>query len=521
MPRGLSLSIGRRLVLLIGDEGALLMSVGGGTELRRFAARYDDGPEVDAIRRALEAEPKTPLCILLDHLDQTYRRETLPRINPLDQQKVVRRRLEMTFPGSRMRGALKLPVDPGRRQQRPYLFVAAAETGDMANWLKLVDGAPNPILRMGLLPLESAALVARIAQIDREAAGPRTWYALITWQRTGGFRQIIVRNGQLEFTRLTPPLETEATGPAIAASVERDLRSSLGYLTRLGFKEGDVLRLVVAAPERAHAAIGQLRIAGETPTPVTPQAFAQRMGIKVKADPQYADLLHAAWYAQRRTPALLVAPRAVAERRTVEQAAIWSLRAALLVLAAAALYASYLGTMAVQDDRDYVEKLPQRGQAERRVREARAALGDYAIPVETVRGTIQLDEELGKRDASPWPTLRALAGALGPEERLEHLDWRPVEDAAPGEGEAEGPPPMGALLRITLFGTQDRAVAVARTDALRERLAAALPEKQVDVRRHPVPVQPGQILTGGGAVGVVQPPGRLFDAELFVRDRAP
>ena len=502
-----TLPIRRRFVLLIGDDGVLLVSAGKrGDPLRLFATSIDDEAGVAAIREALYAEPKTPLCVLIDTLDQSYRSEGLPRVNPLDQAKVVRRRLEMTFPGGNLRGARRLRDDAERRTQKQYMFVAVGDTPHLQAWLRFVEAVPNPLLRVGTLPLESAGLVGRIQQIDPESAGPRTWYALVTWQRTGGFRQIIVHQGHLAFTRLTPGLEDPASPALIAGTLERDLRSSLGYLTRLGFKEGDLLRLVIVAPQETHATLAALRIAGEAPTAVTPQAFGARMGLRIRADDRFGDELHAAWFAQAPITTLQIMPRKLNERRLVDEAAAWSLRAGVAALAGAGLYGTLLFVQTLLDEQAFAEREPQLAGAVQRVRAAEEALGIFSIPVGTVRGTIELKEMLQRNDVHPWSMLLAVTRSLSPEERLDHLDWRPYE-AQPGTGQQagqgtrqDGPPPMETLLSVRFEETVPRNEVVERTDALRDRIAALLQDQLVEVARYPIAIERNQTLTGGGIV---------------------
>ena len=85
-----------------------------------------------------------------------------------------------------------------------------------------------------LLPLESEGLAVRLSPplIGEER---RVWHALVSQQATSGFRQIFSSDGNLAVTRLTPQPPGDLTAEAGALLIERELRSSISYIKRLGF----------------------------------------------------------------------------------------------------------------------------------------------------------------------------------------------------------------------------------------------------------------------------------------------
>ncbi|MFO0069259.1 MAG: hypothetical protein ACK529_03675, partial [Alphaproteobacteria bacterium] len=82
-----------RFVLLVGDEGAVLVYVNQRRVLRRLFAPSAQPEHVKTIVELLQAHPKVPLRLLVDVVDQQYVRHVFPPVSALGIQKLVDRRL--------------------------------------------------------------------------------------------------------------------------------------------------------------------------------------------------------------------------------------------------------------------------------------------------------------------------------------------------------------------------------------------------------------------------------------------
>ena len=202
-----------RFVLAIGNEGGLLAASG-----RRRAPGALAGGRPSTRRpcrpcaAALAGAPSCPLVVVGDLLEQSYRKEAVPRLNPRDRAKVLSRRLERAFPETPLKAALRLADDP-EEPRRAELSDgrAAAGAADWDRWLGFLRQVDNPVPALTLLPVEAAGMVGRLVRALAPAERPpHDWAILISRQGTGGFRQIVVHQGELALTRLTPRLAAEA-----------------------------------------------------------------------------------------------------------------------------------------------------------------------------------------------------------------------------------------------------------------------------------------------------------------------
>ena len=130
------------------------------------------------------------------------------------------------------------------------------------------------------------------------------WALMLSWHRTGGFRQIATRDGQLIFTRLTPPLAPDTSPAYLGSHLATDLHASLDYLGRLGLTDKSALRFVAILPHAMHATLTALHLPMRAQKTLTPFEAAKilRLPFAPAEDDPTADLLHAAWLVRQKRP---------------------------------------------------------------------------------------------------------------------------------------------------------------------------------------------------------------------------
>jgi hypothetical protein len=511
----------RGFVLVVGDDGALLHGAGvGGGPL--FTPSFDD-PATGQIVTRLRRHPRMPVSILFDVLEQSFRREGVPKVNLLDAAKVVRRRMEMAFPVSQLRGHVKMAPDKDQPRQDQYMFIGLAESDLVNKWVNLLGTLPNPIGGLSSLPLEAVPMAERLGAVAGRPAA--TFTALVTWNLVGGFRQVVVRDGELVFTRLTPTVEAASDGAELGANLEREFRATLGYLNRLGFAEGSTLRVVAVLPDRAREAVGRLRIAGDTPLFMTPSEAAKRLGLGrlEQTNDQYADLLHAVHSARQGTLAASLLTPALRQRQQLEQGGLWLGRAAIAGVVAGIVYGSWLGAESLLASYELAGLRDQVATQTRLLAAEEARLAKFPAALATVNGAITLDDLLMKRRADPFALLAAMAPGTTAQMRLSELEWLVVPLPVPGTPDyarmMQAPPPSQPVrltMRPILVGNGlTREAAVADIRRFEGFLRGALPDYTVQVTRYPVDILPNQTLSNRNVPGDL-PLGAAFDAAVVV-----
>lgn len=477
----------RAFLLMIGDDGALLvppLHTGKGVATL-FAAGHDDAHALPLLE-AMGKKPNTPVLIVTDVLAQEYRRETLPRLNPFDRRKLLVRRLAQTFPApaaphAQLTGAQVLTG-------RAALLVCLHDGDPMTLWMKRIESRTNPFAGVLPLPLAAAGIVARL---DPEAA--QGWAMLLSRQRTGGFRQIVTHNGQLVFTRLTPPISASVNATGMTSSLALDLQATLGYLARQGLTTNEPLRLVALLPN-----LGPLPPPLETVATLSPYDAAQRLGLSFAPDlhDTYADLLFAAWIANAEKVHPFLPEQ---NRRTDRTGRIrrWGRTAASAVWLAA------IASLGLQADGLF--RLMQKHDAaihrtvwlEQQWEKTKAELAPVTEPLGRLRQAVARKRLFSAPAALPWPVLAKLGKTAGSEARVTRFDWNP------GEGKTE-PETWTISLRLTDSGLPStahesgRQAVIRQFDQLAQNFAAALPGFAVSITHYPFLVKPDETLSNAG-----------------------
>ncbi len=493
-------------VLVVGDDGGVLVHLVKGRvrEALYCPVPGEDGDGPEHLRPYLRRHGRVPVHVLLDVHELMLRDETLPRTNPLDRAKVVRRRLDLAFPDMRLKAAL--PVPGGARGE--MLFCAVPEVPPLSDWLAFLATLPNPVAGIALLPLEARGMLAGLCggggrRRRGDGDGGTRWRILVSREVTGGFRQIVERDGRMLVTRLTPPPAEEDDAREIAADIEREFRSTISYIKRMGYQDGAPLDLVVLGP----VAVGEALAALDLPArllPLTPAEAGRRLRLP-KVGPEetpYADVLHALWFARRRRAMLTLHTPATRRRLMLSHA---ERHVPLTGVAAALAAALYVGDLAYRhlDALDAVTaREAQLAQARRERQEIERAFEDVPVSFERMQEVISLHDRLRAQAPDLVSLVEALAGGLGAEARLTRLEVQ-VEDRESSQrgrrraAAAAGLLPHSIRLEVELLGTDgvpERATAA--TMALRDRLARQFPGYGIAFEGLPVNVLPERTLSG-------------------------
>lgn len=498
-----------RFVLSVGDEGATLVQFRG----RHVVDALFVGPEAEdgpaTLRGYIEADRQARVMVLVDVLEQMYREETLPKVSRLDRLTIVKRRLELAFPHDPLKAAL--PLERAAKSGGGTILCAALPiTTGIEQWTAFLEGLPNPVIGYCLLPLESVGLAARLAPAA-EGEGRRVWRALVSQQATSGFRQIFESDGHLVVTRLTQRPPGDLSPEAVALLIERELRSSISYIKRLGYTEFDRLDLVVLADPDACRAVEARDLPVSSLTALTPWQAAEALGFAPVGaeDGGFADILHAQVLASRRRPELSLPTPKLRERLKHDAA----FKAGFVGAAALTLFTIlYVGSLVFDYfDADSTAAILEQQLATQRseVATAQRRLKSFPIPVDELALVDQTDTALAKEQVNPVGPLRAVAGALDPSARVQSVSF--ATPPPPGKGPAgpqvpatkQAPALYEIHLSVRFVGAGDAQpdVVVPEAKALRQRLAAALPGHEVTIVQLPLSELRTQVLEGSVGAG--------------------
>ncbi|MDD5585945.1 MAG: hypothetical protein PHY92_03185 [Alphaproteobacteria bacterium] len=503
----------RSFILLAGDDGALLVPpFRHASDAPLFVPGHTEEKTLPIVE-ALAAQPKMPVLILADTLAQEFHRDTLPRLNVFDRKKLLARRLRQHFPlpsstpHAQLTAAIPL-------KNNAALFACLHDGGPVATWMKRLETLSNPLTGVAPLPLVCSGIIARLMPEARQG-----WAMLLSWQRTGGFRQIVTHDGEFVFTRLTPPLPLSAGAETIIMTLINDLEATKGYLARLGLTEGTPLRLAAILPKTLHKAIHALPQPFQTAVTLTPHQAAKRLGLTYAPDRNdpAADLLYAAWVAKQKRLRPVMLPD---DRRETDRTASvkrWGRCVAAAAWLAALAFFGWQGHDLFRLAVAHRQTTQDVAALQKQLTQERATLAPVTAPLGRLRQAVARQRLFTEPPLFPWPLLRALDKELGAAARITRLNWQSGKGAAAGET-------LEISLRLTESGlpppSQEagRQAIVKRFDQLAQSLRSSLAGYQVAVTRYPFLIKPDETLSNAGDK---QTDDRLPTADFLLQKEKP
>ncbi len=537
------LSPNPRYVLIIGNAGAVLSYVAGGRVLGKWTVTDFGDAAVERLTNAIEERRRVPVIVLIDMLEQSYRRTAIPPVGPAARRRVIKRRLNIDYPSDEIKAALPLGEKIGPRGDPVYLFVALPSSPELENWIAFLHSISNPIASLAMLPIESASLADALARaITRPDAGKGLkgkkgetgekgkWTLLISHQQTGGFRQIVVRRGRLAMTRLTPdPSEGSETARIIA----QELSSTLSYLTRLGYTESDGLDVIVIGPRSLRETLDRGQLPVRSVTVLTPTEAGALLELTNVVDPagDFGELLYAAWAAGRRKPAVDLAATALGQRQVqVATARKWMVPALSM---SAILLAAYCANTVVdlwplRQDVALADTILE--QLQDRLNPMKLEIEQYPDQPKKIAISLDILTRLVAETVDPLPMLRAIGESLGPGQHLKSLVWKTegarVATARQGtsgvsQPDSKSSPTLGSIiLTLDLGSVTDPERAIAEANALADRLQQRFAEQRVEVVRPPLDILPSQTFVGSSSEDVPLGSVGELSAEILIKGPA-
>ena len=426
---------GGRRVLLVGGEGIVLYApLGKGVE-RETSISWEVPNFDEQLMEALDSKHSgKSVLVLFDGADQTYRKEeNIPKLSPIDRPRFVKRKLELAFPSYPIRASLEikppkkkkgLALKGGKEDARSYLFVALPETDQLDRIGNALYVTGVPVAGFGLLPLESMGMVAELCEKVFAGKGKRSrWCVVIGQHETGGLRQVVVKDGNLALTRLTPTSDAGTSGTGWVEEVTREFKATLTYISRFGYTDADGLDVVIICgdvekqffdPKGMPVTNFQCVNAGEALRALGYKSFGFEKS-------NFADAVHAAWAGKKgslklpvRVPSIhrIMAPRLAARVATV----VLSLGMLALIGLTAVDFQEYAGLQ-----EEITEKENQQGMLSREYEQEAKAFEGLPVKPDAVKAALGVKKLLDTNTLNVHALLNTLKNTLPSDVRVENL----------------------------------------------------------------------------------------------------
>jgi len=428
-----SFTIGsKQFILFIGDEGAVLVLIQSGRISRRLYAPSPAPEHVHPFLELLRVNSGVPISVMLDVMDQSYVRHTFPPVSVFGIKKLVERRLDRDFSSEDIRGSMLIGRDSEGRKEWNYLLISVANSSMIQQWTETIFELPNRMLGMYLIPIEAQNFIVDLAKLCSPTPAIKAmWRLMVCHDKVSGYRQVVLKDNQLVFTRLTAATSDMAPD-VMAAAIEQEILSTIEYLRRLSYNDQAGLEVFVIIADEVKPLIKNDRINATSMKCLSPFEVAEMMKLEQAAlsGDRFADVVIASHFGMGTKRRLRLLPP-YAQKLTVLYQSSFALKVATAVLLLGLVYAVVMEffnaadvkiniNRAIRDKETATEEIAK---AERSLSGLGAMQGEV-LNVATLYGGV-----LQKRPL-PLDFVKAMGKVVNDNRLVRSLDWRFESEAA-------------------------------------------------------------------------------------------
>ncbi len=403
---------GKKLVLSIGDEGAILTLVDNGVMTNRL---FVASPTATDFVSLIASAPEAPIAIYVDVVDQAYTQHTLPPVSKMNVKKLIERKLEKEYDPSDLKSAILLGREETLRRDWKYLFVSVRNIPPLSDWIESIVGLPNKFEGIFLLPVESMSFMEDLKVAMKDLTpNPSSWQILISHNRIGGFRQVIYRDNKILFTRIAQPIGGQ-TPDIVAGNIEQETLNTIEYIRRLGFEDKSGLDLYIIVADEVKKSLDINVHTSNPPVIITPAKAAEGLGIPsaAEAKDRFGDVLMATHFAVTKKHHLKFSTdtaNTVSTLENLSSAVVYATAAISIGLVGYTLY-NVKEFLSVNDDINIKEV--RKISAQKKLNDAKKLFEDFDGNVEQIKEISKLHEDFNKDKDQIFDFFKLYASAEG------------------------------------------------------------------------------------------------------------
>jgi len=291
-------------VITIGNLGSVVALHGPGEIKNKiFLNSLTEDVKKDLLQ-IFNTHKSTPIYILLDTIDQGYRKKSYPYIRKSDVLKLINRDLSATTEEGSLSNFIILDSKKNKVQttltdKRKWeaLFISAAVTQELSRWIEfLLENVYNRLVGIYMLPAETLSLFRSLKHsIKTSKKVHNTKHhdlsCILLQNKVSGTRQMVFSDDELIFTRV---INYDFNDPTFIEKYEKDIYSTLEYLKRpfpdLTIKDLDIVNIF---PEEIIEKISKISNIDFNLINYTPYmaAYEAGFGTTITQNSNYCDLL--------------------------------------------------------------------------------------------------------------------------------------------------------------------------------------------------------------------------------------
>ncbi len=230
---------GKNIVVTIGNNGAIVaLHEGNNIKNKIFLDELNDKTK-EQLKNIFLSNKSAQIYILLDTVDQIYKKKSYPLVRKGDLTRLIKRDLATDGDKESLKNYIILNRKKAKNKtpqnnKWESLFVSASNSEIITAWVEFLLEMPNRLVGIYMSPVESFQLLNLLKKDILAQSKTRVkrneLYCLIAQNKVSGIRQIVFSDSGIVFTRI---VDYDFSQPEFSEKYEQDLYSTFEYLKRL------------------------------------------------------------------------------------------------------------------------------------------------------------------------------------------------------------------------------------------------------------------------------------------------
>ncbi|MDR2977919.1 MAG: hypothetical protein LBU56_00465 [Rickettsiales bacterium] len=270
-----SLKSKSRFMLSVGEEGIILLYFKNNTLNKRYFIKDKNDKAVSDLSLCLSSDKKAPLYLVLNHADQNYLLQSIPKVNRISAYLSAKAKVEH-FARNNDISSVFLVEKPNKFNQNWYYLLVSSKAKHLVEyWLNVFIEIGSNFKGILMFPIEINNMAKKVFYKD-----PDNWKIIVVATKTGGYRQVVFKENKMVFTRLVPFTKDNLPG-IIAGGIYQEVRNTIRSLTKFGLKKNDLIDLCMVVPEDIKTSLSVISFLENSVSILTPYELGKLLGLEL------------------------------------------------------------------------------------------------------------------------------------------------------------------------------------------------------------------------------------------------
>lgn len=348
----------KNIVVTIGNYGAVVaLHVGNKITQRAFFDDFNDNARTQISQICLDNR-RAPIYVLLDTIDQSYKKKIYPSVRRGDLTRIIKRDLATDGDASILKGYVIMNPKKTKTKQSKQagsnrwecLFISSSDSELINKWIDYLLELPNRLIGIYMSPVETfglfQSLQSNIKSQSKTKNKRNDLYCIILQNQVSGIRQIVFSDQGIVFTRV---VNYDFNQPDFLEKYEHDIYSTFEYLKRifpnLAMSELDIVNIF---SDKVLSALTKINNPEISFINYTPEEAASKSGYHslIESGSEFCDFLISKFFSKRKKILRFTTPKILAlEKFFIAIQASYYLNLILIVF----IIATSVATLLAQD----------------------------------------------------------------------------------------------------------------------------------------------------------------------------